>query len=443
MADALHELLSPQAEEQRDWPIWLWLVGGLLIVGVVVGVLVLMGGSDEPTEEDAATGASVPTSDLTVPTAATEESNASLGDPDAVVEDPEAVPAEPFVTLEGLQVKRAEYGPDPEFDTSNLGALQVLEPTTGIGLGDQSFFETSELTLEVSQRLSIGDTLDGHRIVAVAGTVSDPYLASFGAPGVCYHLANDEGGGASDCLSYDPPGTPTALFIGQAGLDQIGWGLLPDEASVAALTVNNVAMGWQRPLARTVVFSYAPQIGDQIELRVLSADGVELAAGDRSRPVEASGTYVEPITGYGDFIDLLLEDIDIRELSSLIVECMNDQGVAASIPPPEAPIGPRSIDLTDVPEDERAGADLAHARCRAGLNLPGPTPRSIEDQQADYEFLVTTHECLVDLGFSIQAATPFDEWLAAPSETRWDPILLVSMLHPSDAEQALKTCIEE
>jgi hypothetical protein len=404
---------------------WPWLVAGLLLLGGVILIVAQSDGSEEPPTDSAAP-------ELTATTTAT--------GPSVAVDDPGTGLTEPSVVLDEPRVIQAQQGPEPEFDTSGLGEEQILIPIDGIGLEPRTWFANQVTSLDVTDRVAIG-TVDGRaQVFAAAGTMADPYRASYGAPGVCHLLSMGEGL-TSSCFAYDPPGKPTALFVGSVGIDFVAWGLLGDAVSVAVLTVNDVAVAWQRPRGSTVVFGYAPRIGDQIGLTLLTSLGVEMGRSDRSRPVEPTGSYVDPITGYGDFSNAAFDDIDSHQVNTLIVECMNDEGFAATLLSAQQNVGPETIGLFDIPERDLPPANLTHAKCRAGLNLPDEPPPSPDEIRGEYDTLVEVQLCLTNLGFSIDPAPQFDDWADSSPETRWDPILILLTANPEGAENALQTCL--
>ncbi len=425
MADPLRELLNPEMDRPRRKPTWPWLIGSTLLLGALILAGLQLGGSSESSPDSAAPAAT----STTGPTSST-----------GAVDNPGTVSVEPSVVLEQPRVIQAQLGPEPEFDPSSLGEEQILMPVEGIGLEHTAWIETQEANLDVTARVAIGTVGGQTRLYAVAGTIADPYLPSYGAPGYC-HLLSIGTDRASNCVAYDPPGNPTALFVGSIGIDFLAWGHLGEDVSVAVLTVNDVALAWQRPRDSTVVFSYAPQIGDQIELTLLTSLGVEMGRSNRSRPAEPTGGYVEAIAGYGDFSSIAFDDIDTHQVNTFIVECMNHEGFPAELLPAQEGVAPETIGLFDIAERDWPAANLTHAKCRAGLNLPTKPPRSAEEIRAEYDSLVEVQLCLANLGFSIDPAPQFDQWADSSPDTRWDPIRSVGMQNPT-AQEALETCLD-
>lgn len=427
VSDSLQDLLgSPLDDEPRGRSKWI-VVGVVAIVVIVVVVWVLFSGSDDP---------------VVVPIAGVESSSSTVVTTIPVV-------SEPVLILDDPPVSAAKEGPEPDFETDGLGEEQFLTPYDGVNLDERAWLEEMTGTLEVKASQAVGVTFElQHRMLVVHGTVIDPYMASYGAPGRCYRLAN-AAERPVDCFGYDLPGASRPLFMDQDNPDDpdapafLAWGMLPGEVSVAVLSVNGVDVAWQRPRGSTVVFRHVLQRGDQIEMRALDVSGIEIDSDDRSWPAETSAKYVEPILGYGDFSNALSREIDAHEVNTLIVKCMNDQGVPAVIIPPELARDLRTIDLSTVPEGDRTSADLVHARCRAGLNLPEVGPRVAPVLQGEYEFLASIQVCLTDAGIPVDPPPPVLEWVAIPPKDRWDPFRTLGPISErEDVQHALAACFE-
>lgn len=417
MADPLKELLETQVDDSQRRPIWPWVIAGATALVVALVLVFVVGDSEDPSSVEAGSSAS-----STTMLAATESS----------------------LVLDDSVVEQGVAGPAPGEALTGFGGEETLTSVDGLSLVDRRWFEgstESTVYLDVDRRVAVG-AVPGtqYRVLAMFGTVADPYDASFGAPGACYQLSGPESG-LIDCFGYDPPGDPRPLFVGTIGSGFTAWGVLPADASVAVLSVNDANIAWQRPRAGTAIFRFEAQPGDQVELRILDASGVELDSVDRQRPGPATGTYVEAITGYGDFSGMSADQIDPLEVNTLIVACMNDQGFGATLLPPGTTVGDRTIDTSTIAERDRTAADLAHAQCRAGLNLPDPNVTSDEALRTDYDAMVAIGECLAGLGYPLGSPPPFHEWAATAPETRWDPIRLMELRYPDEAPEALPACL--
>ena len=236
--------------------------------------------------------------------------------------------AEPVLLLDDPPVVLGDIGPDPLFEAGALGAQDSLDPVEGLTVSQRSWFgDSSEATsyLAVESRLVAGELRGSSAVMLVmTGTVVDPYDLAFGAAGVCYSLVRADSG-TGECYAHDPQDVPIPLFTGLVGSDVVAWGLVPEATAVAVLSVNGVDAAWERPRGSSVVFSYMPQVGDVLVLRMLDSQGAEIGRADRSGPGPLTGVYVERITGYGDFSGRP-DEVDQTEVNALIVACVNAQG---------------------------------------------------------------------------------------------------------------------
>jgi len=425
--DRTRHLLESPYEDSRRRRLWPWLVGGVGAVAAVAALVFLLSGLDgrpnDSVEPFASSSSTLTVGNTAVP--------------------PDTTAAESVVNV--LSASRPEYGPEPEFDTSGLGDQQhglVSGETLPV---DLAWLDETEVTaLAISERLVLGTESEGSSLLQVVrGIIVDPYLAAFGAPGSCYRMSSGADG-LTDCITYDRPGSPTALFTELVGGDMVVWGLLPSNASVAVLRVDGIDIAWQRPLGSSAAFRYQPRIGDVIELRVLDNAGTEIARGDRSHPSKLLGTYVEPIYGYGDFSDVAYDDIDFDEVNGLIVRCMNDEGFNVDAAAPQEADGSTTIDLSNVDQGNRAVADGTLAQCRAGLKLPHDESPLAQETLDEYDFFIVMWNCLTGSGFSIEPPPPFDRWLEHPPETRWDPnALMQELTEPPETRQAIYACLDQ
>lgn len=83
--------------------------------------------------------------------------------------------------------------------------------------------------------------------------------------------------------------------------------------------------------------------------------------------------FMPPITGYGDFSDADIIDLDYYLIAELIIQCANDHGIPVAL----APEGD-GIAFDDVPPGQSRQASEIVAGCTIGLNLPqGDGPISV------------------------------------------------------------------
>lgn len=324
-------------------------------------------------------------------------------------------------------------GPEPEFDpsSSGFGYEEILEPADG----DieyrvlQTWVDGGQATDDI-EVMVVGYSPSLNRGVVRSDEVSPPDEtgSEVRAPGVTRRCVGftDFGGTSSSCWIVDDIVQGRPVMGGQELLlDIVSWADLPDNASVGVLTVNSEFLAWQRPRYGIVVFEYEAEVGDVIELTLLDATGKPLGVIDRTQTVSAEAE-LEPITGYGDFGDAVLATVDWYEVQELIVLCLNDQGINASVPArsstsPDYVPGIAFAESQE-PEFDQVQAHELLSRCRAGLNLPDAIP---SDPQDLYDFYQDAHVCFADLGYDTGPIPTFEQWIKQPLGTRWDPTILL------------------
>ncbi len=291
------------------------------------------------------------------------------GGPPATVSE-----VEPFdsVLQEDPLVLRAELGPEPLFDTSNLGVEQPLLPVETLATSLQQVIAGDifggGIRLAIDEVFAVGYLPGTTRNVLVAnGKINEPNGPGFGEPAQCVSVSGPgrDPSITGDCHQILPDTEVRPIAIGLFGVNWAGWSFLPEGSSVTVLSVDGVDRFWQRPRRSITIFTIEATPETKLELRVLDANGVEIARGDQTHPDEPTPPAVEPIGGYGDFSDTAYADVDWVQVVTLIVECMNDQGFAATIIPPGV-----GISYNNIPQDQHWAAGLANSACQAGLNLP-------------------------------------------------------------------------
>ncbi len=321
------------------------------ITAAAVAVVLLLGG---------------PASDLTSTTVAP-----AGGGPPGTVSG-----VEPFdsVLQEDPLVLRAELGPEPRFDTSNLGVEQPLVPVETLATSLQQVIAGDifggGILLAIDEVSAVGYLPGTTRNVLVAnGKINEPNGPGFGEPAQCVSVSGPgrDPSITGDCHQILPATQvrPIAIGLRLFGVNWAGWSFLPEETSVTVLSVDGVDRFWQRPRGNITIFTIEATPETKLELRVLDSAGLEIARGDQTQPDEPTPPVVEPIGGYGDFSETAYEDVDWVQVVTLIVECMNDQGFAATIIPPGV-----GISYNNIPQDQHWAAGLAESACEAGLNLP-------------------------------------------------------------------------
>jgi hypothetical protein len=286
--------------------------------------------------------------------------------------DNEAAGEESSVLLhDDPPVVQAPIGPKPRFDTSVFGDEQPLVPVEQLNRSAREVLNT-DWNLIVESGLSVGHVPGTNRtILVVDGVINNPAQAGFGEAGRCIWVWGASSDGRSDgrsgeCHQILPENELRPIAVGLTGDNWVAWEFLPAEAAVAVLNVDGIDRFWQRPRGGVAVFTH-PTNSHILEIRVLDEDGLQIARGDRTRPDEPTEPTIEPILGYGDFAGVPYQDIDWSAVIRLIVECMNDQGYAATL----ASTGD-GFTFGDIPECQNRDAQVAAAACRAGLRLPEP-----------------------------------------------------------------------
>ena len=123
-----------------------------------------------------------------------------------------------------------------------------------------------------------------------------------------------------------------------------------------------------------------------------------------------------PITGYGDFSNMDVLDVNRFLVNDLIIQCANDHGM-----PVKSDGTGLTVNFREVPaQDQRVAAEVV-AGCRNGLSVPaldGPYHGyTLEQAQRLYDHLLLTRECLAEAGYPQADPPSFDQWL----QEYWDP----------------------
>jgi hypothetical protein len=117
---------------------------------------------------------------------------------------------------------------------------------------------------------------------------------------------------------------------------------------------------------------------------------------DNGTTVSSTSTTMAPITGYGDFSTQTYFEIDWLFVTELVIRCMNDHGIPATLTPDGAGISAANIP----PGQNQIGFETMNA-CREGLSLP-PHEEANPDQLAEvYQYNLALMECLEAEGFDV------------------------------------------
>lgn len=141
-----------------------------------------------------------------------------------------------------------------------------------------------------------------------------------------------------------------------------------------------------------------------------------------------------PITGYGDFSDLDVLDVNHFLVNDLIVQCANDRGM-----PVKSDGTGLAVNVREVPAQDQRQATEIVAGCRNGLNIPaldGPFHGyTLEQAQRLYDHQLLMRECLAEAGYPQENPPSFDEWLVE----YWDPYTNAG-IHAGDVPLLLRQC---
>lgn len=131
---------------------------------------------------------------------------------------------------------------------------------------------------------------------------------------------------------------------------------------------------------------------------------------------------LEPITGYGDFFDQEYWEVDWFEVTALLVECANDQGLPLYVSPSGDGVfgfGDAGGHLNDVTQ---AVVDA----CRAGLMLPDPADPPDEWVEQLYDYWLEVKQCMEEKGWPVSEPPSREEFVANFPDGGWHPFDLIA-----------------
>jgi hypothetical protein len=142
------------------------------------------------------------------------------------------------------------------------------------------------------------------------------------------------------------------------------------------------------------------------------------------------------ITGYGDFSQVDLLDVDHYLVNELIYRCARDHGVPVTI----APEGD-GIFFDDVPEAQSRQASEIVAACTNGLNLPQGTGEygglTFEQAERMFAHLLWVRDCLDAAGYPQADPPSFDVWL---ENQYWHPYRAIPSLNAGNDPALARRC---
>lgn len=133
-------------------------------------------------------------------------------------------------------------------------------------------------------------------------------------------------------------------------------------------------------------------------------------------PLEILIDEVEPIYGYGDFSAFSFDDAPWDLITAAEIACMRDQGF-----PVEAD-GATGILFGNIPDEQNQAAQVAFARCAAGLSVPEygmPAATQVVDI---YEFWVEVlAPCLESEGYQVPDPPSLTTFVESYPAVEWMP----------------------
>ncbi len=157
--------------------------------------------------------------------------------------------------------------------------------------------------------------------------------------------------------------------------------------------------------------------------------------GEYVGPVDGNGDPLifEPITGYGDFSDADLFEVDPTEIVALQARCLQDQGFPVRLDPSGS-----GFDFTAVPPEQNQLAFAASIACKEGLHLPAPTPPNTDQRREQLAYLTLVGECLREHGFDVADPPSLDEFIEL--DGAWSPYGSLPPLDPAAFEELDRAC---
>jgi hypothetical protein len=164
-----------------------------------------------------------------------------------------------------------------------------------------------------------------YRVLYASGTTTFPNAPDQGEPSECYWIPGHPRPAtevSTDCHSAPVSPSIVPLWSGIEVAGIYAWAGLPQETAAAVLVVDGSDVLWQRPRSRVAAFSFDGFAGS-VELRALDAAGIEIGRADRE-PLIAPPSG--PITGYRDYSDVAVNEIDWAEAWGEVARCMTEHG---------------------------------------------------------------------------------------------------------------------
>lgn len=149
------------------------------------------------------------------------------------------------------------------------------------------------------------------------------------------------------------------------------------------------------------------------------------AVSTTSTTAKEAVTSIPPISGYGDFSEQTYFEIDWLHVTELVIRCMNDQGIPATLTPDGAGISAEKIP----PDQNQIGFETMNA-CMEGLSLP-PQEEANPDQLAEiYQYNLALKVCLEAEGYDVPEPPSLEVYIDTYLTDPWYAYENVNSLGP-------------
>ncbi|MEX2624335.1 MAG: hypothetical protein WD651_11460 [Acidimicrobiia bacterium] len=182
----------------------------------------------------------------------------------------------------------------------------------------------------------------------------------------------------------------------------------------------------------SVVIVGCSSLGGNVTTTTVNADTSALhsipTGADTGPTTSSTSTTMAPITGYGDFSKEPYFEIDWFYVSELVVRCMNDRGLPATLTPDGAGISAANIP----PDQNQVGYETMNA-CMEGLNVPPYEPPTEDQIALTYYYNLALIECLEHEGYQLPDPPSLEVVIETWTTGVWHPYTDVDTLGPEGA----------
>ncbi len=144
---------------------------------------------------------------------------------------------------------------------------------------------------------------------------------------------------------------------------------------------------------------------------------------------------IPPIEGYGDFSQIPYTEIDWTEVNTLVVRCLQDNGVPARLIPPGD-----GFEIPMLPEPQATAADSLADACMEGLRIPPYQQYSAEELAVLYDELLETKACLEEHGYDIDPPPSKQTFVESYYTDPWNPYVSLPDVSPAEWDKLQEDC---